>query len=339
MPTRYLLLLAAWLLTTSAFAQKKLTLRSPDGQLTYHLRLTPQAPMYDVAFHGKPVVEASPLGLAFQAGGAWGAGLALLNTHQSTVDEHYTLPVGKASRVRNHYRQLTVALREKAGAGRQVNLVVRAYDDGLAFRYEFPKQENRADYVLTDENSTFRLAGDPTVLTLFREHYLTSHEGFYSRLPLRAVKADTLLDLPTLFAYPGGPYLAITEAALRDYASMYLIKHEGVMTSRLSPLPGQTAVKVRAALPHRSPWRVLLLGQRVGALLESNLITSLNDPPTQDFSWLKPGMSDFHWWNGDISPDTTFAPGRNFDFNKYYIDFCARHGIAYHSVIGYGNAA
>ncbi|QKG58089.1 glycoside hydrolase family 97 protein [Hymenobacter sp. BRD128] len=334
-----LLLVAGWLLATSAFAQKLLTLRSPDGQLTYRFRLTPQAPVYAVDFQGKPVVVASPLGLVFQQGGAWGAGLQLVSAQASATDNFYTLQVGKASRVRNHYRQLVIALREKAGLGRQVNLVVRAFDDGLAFRYEFPAQKNWPAYVLTDENSTFRLAGDPTLLTLFRPNYTTSHEGFYSRLPLSQVRADTLLDMPTLAQYPGGPYLAITEAALRDYAGMYLARHAGVLTSRLSPLPGQTAVKVRAALPHRSPWRVLLLGQRVGTLLESNIITSLNEPPSQDFSWLKPGKSDFHWWNGDILPDTIFPPGRSFEFNQYYIDFCARHGIEYHSVIGYGNAA
>jgi len=334
-----LLLLANCLLAASAFAQKTRTLRSPDGQLTYRFRLTPRAPTYAVDFHGQPVVAASPLGLVFQQGGAWGAGLRQVSARVSAVDEVYSLPVGKASRVRNHYRQLVIALREKAGVGRLVNLVVRAFDDGLAFRYEFPAQAGWASYVLTDENSTFRLAGDPTLLTLLRPSYTTSHEGFYSRLPLSQVRPDTLLDLPTLAQYPGGPYLAITEAAVRDYATMYLARHDGLLTSRLSPLPGHTAVKVQATLPHRSPWRVLLLGQQVGALLESNIITSLNEPPSQDFSWLKPGKSDFHWWNGDILPDTIFPPSRNFEFNQYYIDFCARHGIDYHSVIGYGNAA
>ncbi len=164
--------------------------------------------------------------------------------------------------------------------------------------------------------------------------------GAYSRLPLTKIRPDTLMDLPTLFEFPGRAYLAVTEAAVRDYATMYLAKHAGVLTSRLSPLPGQTEVKVVAALPHRSPWRVLLLGRRVETLLESNIVASLNEPPAfQDFSWLKPGLSTFHWWNGDVVPDTTFSPGLNFETNKYYIDFCARHGLAYHSVIGYGGVA
>lgn len=323
-----------------AHAQASLRLKSPDGQLVFGFRLTPRGPVYQVDFYGQPVIAASSLGLVFRENGAFGAGLKVLNTEISKTDETYALPVGKNSRVRNRYNQAVIALREKTGAGRRVDLVVRAFDDGLAFRYEFPAQKDWKTYTLIEENSTFALVGNPMVLTLFRENYSTSHEGFYNRLPWAQVKADTLMDLPTLFEFPGRAYLAITEAALRDYAGMYLAKHGGVLTGRLSPLPGQTEVKVKATLPHRSPWRVMLLGRKVETIMESNIITSLNEPTVlKDLSWLKPGLSTFHWWNGDVVPDTTFSPGLNFETNKYYIDFCARHGIAYHSVIGYGGVA
>ena len=336
-------LLILWLLSSAglARAQSTVQLQSPDGQLTFSFRLTPGAPVYGVALGGQPVVAESALGLVFQEGGAFGAGLKVLSARLSQTDETYALLVGKNSRVRNHYRQVVIELAEKGGAKRRVNLVVRAYDDGVALRYEFPAQPNWSAYSLLEENTDFRLAGNPTVLTLFRANYRTSHEGFYNHLPWAQVPTDTLMDLPTLFEFPGRAYLAITEAALRDYASLYLTKHAGVLTSRLSPLPGQAAVKVVARLPHRSPWRVLLLGKKVETLMESNIVTSLNEPPPADldFSWLRPGMSTFHWWNGDVLPDTSFAPGRNFEFNKYYIDFAARHGLAYHTVIGYGEAA
>ncbi len=324
-----------------ARAQTAVRLKSPDGRLVFSFRLTPGAPVYRVDFYGQPVVAASSLGLVFREGGAFGAGLAVVSTQLSRTDETYALPVGKNRLVRNRYRQAVIALREKTAPGRRVNLVVRAFDDGLAFRYEVPAQPAWGpSYTLTEENSTFALAGNPTVLTLFRENYTTSHEGFYSRLPWAQVRADTLMDLPTLFEFPGRAYLAITEAALRDYAGLYLAKHGGVLTSKLSPLPGQAGAKVRAALPHRSPWRVLLLGRKVETLMESNIVTSLNEPTAvKDLSWLKPGLSTFHWWNGDVVPDTTFSPGLNFETNKYYIDFCARHGIAYHTVIGYGGVA
>ncbi|WP_375417349.1 glycoside hydrolase family 97 protein [uncultured Hymenobacter sp.] len=325
----------------AARAQRPVRLTSPDGHLVCTLTLTPAAPTYRVEFEGQPVVLPSALGLTFKGAPPLGAGLRLLGTERRKIDEFYRLPVGKASRVHNRCQEVVLRLQEGGREGRRLDVRVRAFDDGLAFRYEFPAQPNWPSYVLTAENTTFNLTGDPTALTLFRESYLTSHEGFYSRLPLRQIKADTLLDLPTLFEYPGRAYLAITEAAVRDYATMYLARRpDGALTSRLSPLPGQTAEKVRATLPHRTPWRVLLLGREVKTLLESNILTSLNEPTAiKDLSWLRPGMSTFHWWNGDVLPDTSFSPGLNFEFNKYYIDFCARNKLAYHTVIGYGGVA
>jgi alpha-glucosidase len=170
----------------------------------------------------------------------------------------------------------------------------------------------------------------------------------------------------------GHIYVAITEARLVDYAGMYLIRHGDLLKSELSPLPGEpggpvpgdgpvgagagvdhepgtagdlesgrmVAERVRAVLPHQTPWRVILLGKRAGALVESNIITDLNDDcAIKDVSWIKPGKTDFHWWNGDVVADTGFQPGINFETNRYYIDFCARNGIDYHTVIGYGGIA
>lgn len=324
--------------TDACFAQKKIELASPDKSVRFYFHLTPQAPVYSVKFKGQSLIEESNLGLTFTETGNFAPNLKTGKILFSKADEYYDLPVGKASHVRNYYRQVLIPLTGKNG--HKINLVVRAYNDGLAFRYEFPQQTNWKNYTLTDENSTFRLTGDPKVLTLFRQNYTTSHEGFYDHLPLSKIKADTLMDMPTLFEFPGKKYMAITEAALRNYAGMYLIKKNGVLKSDLSPLPGQKVNKVKAILPHKTPWRVMMIGDRPGTLIESNILTSLNEPTKiKDLSWLKPGKTTFHWWNGDISPDTTFAPGNNFNFNKYYIDFCAKNGIAYHSVIGYGENA
>ena len=58
---------------------------------------------------------------------------------------------------------------------------------------------------------------------------------------------------------------------------MCLAKEKNVLTSKLSPLPGQTEIKVKANLPHKTPWRVLMISDRIGALIESNILTSLNE--------------------------------------------------------------
>ena len=331
------------LLTVSAlpcFAQAQLELKSPDGNLTFNFRLTPEAPVYSLRYKGHLLVGDSRLGLALQHTSDLGPGLKMLKIKRNKINENYELLVGKTSKVLNRHNELIIPMTESAGDKRQLTLRIKAFNDGLAFRYEFPEQKQLNALVITEEKSEFNIQGDPKVTTLFWGDYNNSHEGLYHKLAYSQIKPDTLMDMPALLEYPGKVYMAITEASLRNYAGMYLVKNNGRLKSHLSPLQGQKEVKVKAALPHQSPWRVMLVSDRPGALIESNLLSSLNEPPKDmDWSWLKPGKTSFHWWNGDVTPDNSFAPGVNFETNKYYIDFCAANNIEYHSVIGYGGFA
>ena len=338
----FIYVLVFGLLSTPIVAAKDVRVVSPDGRIVFVLSLTKSAPTYQVLFNKKSLVNPSELSLTFQEGGVFGPNLTQGKPIFRDIDESYDLVVGKVKTARNHCREAVFSLSEKSGRQRLINLVVRVFNDGVAFRYEFPKQANWSSYVLTDENSTFQLAQHPTLQALFRANFLTSHEGLYTTMPLDSVKNDTLMDMPALFMFPDKTYMGITEAALSDYAGMYLVKKNGKLMSQLSPLPKQvgpvdTQLKVKAVLLHQTPWRVMLIGDRVGALIESNILTSLSPPnKIKDTSWIKPGKTTFPWWNGTIVPDTTFAPGNNFETQKYYIDFCADNHIEYHSVVEYG---
>ena len=331
-----------FLLISPLISARDIRVPSPDGRIVFVFNLTKTAPTYRVLFDKKTLVNQSELSLTFQESGRFGANLKQRKPIIKEIDETYDLVVGKVKTARNQCREAVFPLSEKSGSKRLINLVVRVFDDGVAFRYEFPKQPNWSNYVLTDEKSTFNLAQNPTGHVLFRLNFLTSHEGLYTTIPLAGIKNDTLMDMPALFEYPDKTCLAITEAALTDYAGMYLIKKNGLLTSQLSPLPNQLGLvdgmtKVKAVLPHQTPWRVMLIGDRVGTLIESNILTSLSPPcKILDVSWIKPGKTTFPWWNGTIVPDTVFAPGNNFETQKYYIDFCADNHIDYHSVVEYG---
>ncbi|NIJ54427.1 glycoside hydrolase family 97 protein [Dyadobacter arcticus] len=324
----------------NVLAQNKITLKSPDGKLVFAFKLTKEKPLYQVSYKGKLLINDSELNLQFKEGGNFGTNLKALKPIFSDVNENYELAVGKTKVVRDLHRQVIIPLVHPAGSERKLNLVVRAFNDGIAFRYEFPVQKNWSEYTLTDENTWFNIVGSPKVTTLLFDNYTSSHEGLYQKQSLTELPENKLMDMPALFEFSDKTYLAITEASLRDYAGMYLVKKNGALKSQLSPWPGQQEIKVKAVLPHQSPWRVLLISDRIGALIESNIITSLNEPTKlKDLSWLKPGKTSFHWWNGDVLPDSTISPGINFETNKYYIDFCARNHIEYHSVIGYGGIA
>jgi alpha-glucosidase len=317
-------------------AQKKINLTSPDGHLRFYFKLVNKTMMYSVVFKGSTIIDYSSLGLQFENDN-FETNLTMNKPVYRDTSEDYELIVGKTKQVHTHYKEVAIPLEETVTPFRKINLLVRIFNDGLAFRYELPEQKNFTFFTLLNENTTFKLTGNPKVHTLFLPNYTSSHEGTYSGLPFSEVKPDTLMDMPTLFEFPGKIYMAITEAALLDYAGMYLSKHDNVLVSRLSPLPNQTAIKVKASLPHKSPWRVLLISDRIGALIESNIITSLNEPcKIKDVSWIKPGKTTFPWWNGNVVPDTLNAPGNNFVTNQYYIDFCARNHIEYHTVVEYG---
>jgi alpha-glucosidase len=97
---------------------------------------------------------------------------------------------------------------------------------------------------------------------------------------------------------------------------------------------------VGGALPHVSPWRVVMVGDRVGRLIESDLVLNVSPPlAIKDTSWIKPGKTTFPWWNGYYEENVSFKPGLNIATMKYYIDFCAEAGIPYHSLDGVGNTA
>ncbi|HLZ17178.1 MAG TPA: glycoside hydrolase family 97 catalytic domain-containing protein, partial [Cyclobacteriaceae bacterium] len=188
-----------------------------------------------------------------------------------------------------------------------------------------------------DEYLTLQFPKGTAASALLLPNYTSSHEGFYSTVPVEQIKDGSLMDLPTLFETPSSVFCAVTEAALADYAGMYLTKEKGTLKTILSPWPGQKSVKVKAKFPHKSPWRVLLISDRIGDLIESNVVTNLNEPNAiGNAGWLKPGKTTFPWWNGNVVSDTLNAPGNNFITQKYYIDFCARNKIAYHSVVEYG---
>ncbi|RZJ66385.1 MAG: glycoside hydrolase family 97 protein [Flavobacterium sp.] len=322
------------------FAQNKsIDATSPDGKIKFSMQAESSGLFYSVAFGNQKILERSNLGLAFN-GSDFGRNLKSELKNSGRKTEKYSLVVGKNKNISEDYSDVQIKLTQTQKPFLQVDLHVKIFNDGVAFRYEFPKQKGLENLVIADEMSVFNFVQNPTAYALYRDNYLTSHEGLYTKTKLDSIPKNQLLDMPVLFELDGA-FVSITEAALRDYAGMYLSKSDGKsLVSKLSPLPNQTEVKVKASLPHKSPWRVIMISGRVGGLIESNLLTNLNENPTiKDWSWLKTGSTDFTWWNGDVVKDVDFKPGLNFDTHKYLIDFCADSGIDFHSVVSYGSFA
>ena len=333
---RFFLICSCALTSFNSIAQKTIQLTSPNGEIAYSFSLSSGSAVYSIAFKGKTLINNSTLGLVF-SDGAFDNNITALKPVYKDSTEDYTLLVGKTSHVHDSFKEVTIPLLQ-APVKRRINLVVRAFNDGLAFRYEFLSGPGNDAMVITDENTTFNFTGNPLMRAMFLPDYTSPHQAPYTVLPLSNIQDGLLADMPALFKFQDNVYVGVTEAALLDYAGMYLTKQKGILTSKLSPWPGQQTVKVKASLPHKSPWRVLLISDRVGALIESNIIASLNEPCRMpDVSWIKPGKSTFPWWNGNVVPDSTFCnPVSILQQINIILISVPGNNIAYHSVVEYG---
>jgi len=248
------------------------------------------------------------------------------------VDERIPIRFGRSDHARNRFREVRFTL--ESAEHRRTDVVFRCYNDGVALRYELPAAAPGAEVIVTDELTSFACVGDPLALVQYLEHFKTSHEHPVVRTNYQSIAPGRLLDLPLTISWDDGTCAAITEASLRNYAGMALLRstREGApLSSQLTPRSDGT--KVVRTLPMRTPWRVVLVGNRPGALLESGTIHCLNDPPEiRDTSWIRPGKITWPWWNGDVYDGQPGPPILSFEMARKYIDFCARNGIPYHAM-------
>lgn len=334
-------ILALFLTIASVSAQTNvpLMLTSPNGQLEISFGRSGNQLTYAVNFQGTSVLEPSALGLELQGQPLLGGNIHLVNATTSTTDETYHLVTGKTRVARNHYNALRLELAENAEPNRQLMIEARAYDDALCFRYVVPEQPNLHNFNLVREKTEFRLAKDATCYALELPNFRSMYEAEYIKLPASAfgnqggVPSRILIGCPMLLELPGTAWMAITEADLRDYSSMYLVNPGGgwighSFESVLAPQVENTNLCVTGTLPHHSAWRVLMIASDPGRFIESTVITSLNPPcAIADTSWIHAGKASWDWWSGSLGPDG--KPAYTTDTMKYYVDFAAKSGFDY----------
>ena len=309
--TCVLLVLAAATAASAAPAVTEVKVVSPDGHvaMTLAVRETSGAPgclVYEVTHEGRPVVRASRLGLDLAGAPPLGAGLEIAGVQRATHDETWKPVYGERAEIPDRWNQAVVALRETAEPHRRLQVTVRVADEGAAFRYTIPEQAGLARVRIEAERTRFALPEGTAA-------WVTPHaQGTYARVPVAEMKGE--VERPLTLQLPGGRYAAIAEARLVDYARMKLVRAKGEAGTVVSKLAGP----VEAPAPLATPWRVVMVAERPGDLLEHNyLLLNLNPPcAIADPSWIRPGKV--------IREVTLTTKG-----GKACVDFAAAHGLQY----------
>ncbi|HWD18751.1 MAG TPA: glycoside hydrolase family 97 protein [Verrucomicrobiae bacterium] len=296
---------------------------SPDGRIAITVS-TQGALQYSVAVAGVPILKTSALGLKFSDGVQLGQDAELLHVTHRSVATHWENSLGKHRDILDQFNETRYELRDHA---RRFNLIVRAYNDGVAFRYELPRQSSWHDFLLEEEQTRFAFVDNDVCFAGANKGggYGGPQEWNFKRQTLADLGTNTVTGLPLLVQTPAA-WVAVTESDLRDWSGMWL-KRVGASTLQASLAPRRGAPGlVESTTPHASPWRVLLIGATPGQLVESDLVLNLAAPSQRgDFSWVKPGMMAWdHWWAGDTKMTTATL--------KDYIQLAADMGWPYQMI-------
>lgn len=283
-------------------------------------------PGYTVTRHGKSVIGESRLGFLLTNGPPLERNFKLVGSATRSVDTTWEQPWGERRYVRNHYNELRVRLQETSPPQRELDVVFRVYDDGVGFRYEFPDQPQLKQVDIADELTEFDLA-EPATAWWIPAGEWNRYEYLYQQSPAAEVsQAHT----PATFRTASGLHLAIHEAALVDYAAMWLRRVEG-QRFKATLAPSATGPRVVRQAPFATPWRTILVADTAGGLYTSNLELNLNEPDQLGgVSWFRPFKYVGIWWSLHLQLQAWAAGpehGATTANAEHCIDFAAANGF------------
>ena len=317
------------------------SLSSPDGKYTISI----DGMTYSITFNGKTIIEKSLLGVhidnrLFESALAvprgeykdWSSDLELRGSEKSCIDQTWTPLYGENAQIRDHYNQLVLHY-EKGSNGQgtisegydkrkyyAMDIEVRAYNEGIAFRYHFPETANSLFLHITGEQTSFAM---PAGTMAWYEEWA---QGPYEKRSLLKEQGAGgkeqenswfESERPLLMQLPDGTYVALLEAAMKDYTrGKFKLKKDNELQVAMYDCADVIS-------PYDTPWRVIMAGERAVDLINhKDLVLNLNAPAEtvncklSTVNWIKPGKA---FRSGKLEKNAIFKS----------IDFCKEFGFDY----------
>ncbi|MCW8832128.1 MAG: glycoside hydrolase family 97 protein [Colwellia sp.] len=322
-------LLLLLLMTSSSLAAKSVQLLSPNGEIKLLINDDDSRPNYQIEFSQQKVIAPSQLGMEFKNAESLSEGFEIKEVVRNSVDTWWQLPWGERQDVQDKHNEVAITFAAKRNSTNRYLVRFRAFDDGIGFRYEVPKQQGLlADIEITNELTQFSLAdAEQATAWWIPARGWNRYEYTYRTTALSDIDR---VHTPFTYKLKSGVHLSIHEAALVDYAAMTLDQRRpGLFKADLTPWSDGVLVKTKAGF--KTPWRTIQISKDAVGLLNSNLILNLNEPnKLGDVSWVEPGKYVGIWWGMHVG-ENTWASGKKHGATtsetKRYMDFAAKYGF------------
>lgn len=296
-----------------------LSLASPDGRKVIQMSKDGKELTYQVSYDGEAVILPSRAGLDLD-NWAWemalgkrdlaqpGCWMDLLTvdsvTYHQPVDSQWKPLYGERSLVKDRYNSATLHMSRKDKSDYRLDVVVRAYDEGMAFRYFFPEHPAAIFHKVTTDLTDYAL---PEGTMAWSEKWA---QAFFDHTPVdsitRPVERALTMELPC------GKWVALLDADVDDWClTKYVARSD-----RKGTLSSVMYSPVDIVTYYATPWKVIMTADTPGELIENNdIVLNLNPSHAGDFQWVKPGKI----MRSPISTEMGLAT----------IDFCAAHNMQY----------
>jgi hypothetical protein len=334
-------------------------LTSPSDEFLLNFQLDQDGrPQYEVVFKGQKIINWSSLGFVLSDGSKLLSGFSHQVRLNPPVNETWKPVLGEVDEIVNHYHEMEVALTQKI-TQKVIILRFRAFDDGIAFRYEFPQQKNLNYFVVKSENTEFNLTDNHN--TFWIPGDFDSQEYAYNHTRISAIDVDTLdlnngvgfkgplvknrVQSPLMMKTDDATYINIFEAAVINYPVMHLLVDQANYAFTADLPPNAVGDAAYLQTPCHTPWRTIMVSKDARTILSSKMILNLNEPSQlTDTSWIKPMKYIGIWWEMHIGKATwdyagsqnaqntaqlqpTGRHGATTENTKRYINFAAKHGF------------
>ncbi|TDD77337.1 glycoside hydrolase family 97 protein [Flavobacterium caseinilyticum] len=336
------------------------SVQSPSGKIALNFKLgTNGQPFYSVNYKNKAVVLESALGIKLKEKPALDANFEILNSKTSSFNESWKPVLGEQASILNQYNELNVSLINKETKVK-MNIIFRVFDEGVAFRYDFPKQAELNYFIISDEVTEFNLTENNKVFWIpgdFDSNEYEYNETKFSEIDnskinmnngigVKSIPGKYTVQSPLMMKSPAGLYLNIFEAAVVNYPVMHLKADVNTFKLTAQLVPNAIGDKAYLQTPCVSPWRTIMISDDARDIVASKMILNLNEPSQlEDTSWIKPMKYVGIWWEMHVgkstwdyagsqnatnfanAPKASGKHGATTENTKRYIDFAAKNGF------------